>query len=220
MFGVVMPAIVLAIVVPIILWNERRKKARIAYAHELAAQHGFHVDTDSKNPPTQQFDLFGQGRSKKVSFQFWRDGEQDSVFHYQYTTGSGDNKTTHYRTCALISLPYAAPHTKIGPEGFWSGLGRMVGVRDIEVESTAFNEQYRITSDDERFAVALLDQQMIAWLLSSQSGRGAVKFELWGSWLLCVSDQLDLHLLFGYLDWSQGVRSHMPSVLPSLYPLR
>ena len=220
MFGLFMPLIVAAVAVPIVLWNERRKKARIAYAEQLATQYGFQVDTDTKRPPTQPFDLFDQGSSKKVSFQFWRDGEQDSVFQYQYTTGSGDNRTTHYRTCALISLPFAAPHTKIGPEGFWSGIGRAIGVRDIEVESPVFNDQYRISSDDERFAIALLDQQMIAWLLSSQSGRGAVKFELWGSWLLCVSDQLDMHLLFGYLDWSRGVRSHMPTVLPSLYPLR
>ncbi len=216
----IMTLIVAAIAVPIGLWNQRRNRERIAFAQQLAAQHGFHVDTDNKKPPTQPFDLFGQGSSKQVSFQFWRDGEQDSVFQYRYTTGSGDNKSTHLRTCALVALPFGAPHTKIGPEGFWSGIGRRVGVRDIEVESAAFNDQYRVTSDDERFAVTLLDQQMIAWLLSSQSGRGGIKFELWGSWLLCISDQLDLQRLFGFLDWSQRVRTHMPTVLPSLYPVR
>ncbi len=218
MFVLVMSALVALIAVPLALWAERRKKKRIAYAEQLAARHGFSVDTSAKGPPPQQFDLFGMGNSKKVSFQFWRAGEQDSVFEYQFTTGSGKNRTTHYRTLALIALPFAAPHTKIGPEGFWSGVGRMVGVRDIEVESAEFNDQYRVTGDDERFAIALLDHQMLAWLLSSQSGRGSIKFELWGSWLLCVSDRIEMDRMFGFLDWGQSVREHMPIVLTSLYP--
>ncbi len=207
------------VAVPVALWVERRKKTRRAWAQQLADQHGFQLDSDTKKPPEQPFDLFGAGSSKKVSFQFWRDGEQDSVFEYEYTTGSRDSRTTHRRTVALISLPFAAPHTKIGPEGFWSGIGRIVGVRDIEVESAEFNEQYRVTSADERFAVTLLDPQMLAWLLSSQSGRGDIRFELWGSWLLCVSGRLELDQMFGFLDWAQHVREQTPDVLQSLYPV-
>jgi hypothetical protein len=218
MFVLVIGALVAVVAVPLAMFAERRKKKRLTYAEQLAAQHGFIVDTSTKSPPPQQFDLFGMGSSKKVSFQFWRSGEQDSVFNYQFTTGSGKNKTTHYRTLALVQLPFAAPHTKIGPEGFWSGVGRMVGVRDIEIESAEFNDQYRVTGDDERFAVAFLDHQMLTWLLSSQSGQGSIKFELWGSWLLCVSDRIDMDLMFGFLDWAQNVRSHIPTVLTSLYP--
>lgn len=211
--------IFVGIVVAVIVVAQRQHRARIAHAKALAARHGFNVDTSTKKPPQQPFDLFEVGHSKKVKFQFWRDGENDSVFNYQYTTGSGDDSTTHKRTVALIALPFAGPHTKIGPEGFWSGIGRMIGVRDIEVESAEFNKQYRITSDDERFAIALLDHAMMAWLLSSQSGRGAIRFELWGSWLLCVSGTLELEEMFGFLDWAQDVRTHMPDVLTSLYPI-
>lgn len=193
---------------------------RIAYIRALAAKYGFTVDIGPKDPPDQPFDLFDQGHAKKVRYHMWRHGSQDSVFQYEYTTGSGDNKTTHKRTCALIDVPFVAAHTKIGPEGFWSKIGRAVGMRDIEVESAEFNEQYRVTGDDERFAITLLDQQMMAWLLSSQSGRGAIRFELGGPWLLCVSDELDIELMFGYLDWAIGVRNHMPPVLTSLYPRR
>ena len=219
MFFFVSVAVAL-VAIPVALWAERRKKAHRAWAQQLADQHGFQLDPNTKKPPEQPFDLFDAGSSKKVSFQFWRDGEQDSVFEYEYTTGSGDSRTTHHRTVALISLPFAAPHTKIGPEGFWSGIGRMVGVRDIEVESAEFNEQYRVTSDDERFAVTLLDQQMLAWLLSHQSGGGDIRFELWGSWLLCVSRRLELNQMFGFLDWAQHVRAQTPDVLQSLYPAR
>jgi len=207
------------VAIPLKIYANRQWKARISEAKLLAAKYGFEVDTDTKGPPSQRFDLFGLGHRKKVTVQFWRRGEQDSVFDYEYTTGSGKNRKKHRRTVAMIALPFAAPHTTIGPEGFWSGVGRMVGLRDIEVESPDFNDQYRVTGDDERFAVTLLDQQMLAWLLSSQSGRGAIRFELWGSWLLCVSEPLGVQRMLGYLDWAQGVRMHMPDVLPSLYPI-
>jgi len=216
---VVLYLVLVAIAAAVAFGVSRRTKQQIARAKRLAAKYGFEVDTDSKGPPGQQFDQFGIGRERTVSFQFWRAGEHDSVFHYRYTTGSGDDSTTHLCTLALISLAFAAPHTKIGPEGFWSGIRRAVGFRDIEVESTLFNDQFRVTGNDERFAVALLDQEMLAWLLSPDSSGGAVKFELWGSWLLCVSEKLDLEQMFGFLDWGQSVRSHMPGVLGSLYPL-
>ena len=212
--------VVAGIAIAIAIAYNSRQKAHIAAARALAAHYGFELDVAAKPPPNHDFDLFDIGRSKRVSFQLWRAGEQDSVFQYQYTTGSGDNKRTCHHTCALISLPFVAPHTKLGPEGFWSGIGRAVGIRDIEVESPDFNDQYRVTSDDERFAIALLDQPMIAWLLSNQSGRGAIRFEIWGPWLLCVSDRLEFEVTFGFLDWAQGVRSHMPVVLNSLYPRR
>jgi hypothetical protein len=211
-------ALPIAVVVLVTALVQQNKKRTIARAEALALQHGFRLDAGSKDPPQQKFDLFDLGSSPKVSFQFWREGEHDSVFKYQYTTGSGDDRRTHHRTCALINLAFAAPHTKIGPEGFWSNLGRMVGMRDIEVESAGFNRRYRVTSDDDRFAIALLDHQMLAWLLSSESGGGTIKFEIWGSWLLCVSDQLELEQMFGFLDWGQSVRAHMPDVLASLYP--
>ena len=59
---------------------------------------------------------------------------------------------------------------------------------------------------------------MLAWLLSHQSGGGDIRFELWGSWLLCVSRRLELNQMFGFLDWAQHVRAQTPDVLQSLYP--
>lgn len=201
-------------------YQKRHHQKRVTRATALASAHGFHLDVGPKDPPPQRFDLFDVGHGKKVLFQLWRPGEQDTVFDYEYTTGSGKERQVHHRTCALISLPFAAAHTKIGPEGFWSGVGRALGLRDIEVESDTFNSRYRVTSDDERFAVTLLDQPMIAWLLSAESGAGEIKFELWGPWLLCVSTRMDIDRQFGYLDWAAAIRGHMPKVLTSLYPAR
>ena len=221
LLGLLFPAIFAGIVAAVVIAVQRANKRKKEKAHRLAAQYGFLVDVERKDPPPQRFDLFDVGSSKAVTLQFWRPGSQHSVFEYEYSTGSGDNRTTHRRTCALISVPFEAPHTKIGPEGFWSGIGRKLGVRDIEVESPQFNELYKIESDDDRFAVTMLDGPTIDWLLDNSGHMTSkIRLEFWGPWMLCITNRLDMELMFGYLDWAESIPSHLPDVLTSLYPTR
>lgn len=194
------------------------EKKRRAAAVALAKQRGFEIHVEDKAPPPLGFDLFNLGGSRKVSYHIWPPGSQDSAFQYRYSTGSGKNRTTHHLSCVLIHVPFTAPHLKIGPEGFWSSIGKMVGVRDVEVESPQFNERYRVASADERFAITLLDQHMIAWMLSPNSGGGTVRFEFGGRWMLCWGDDVPFEQLFGYLEWAQHARENLPDVLSSLYP--
>lgn len=194
--------------------ERRRRAAAIAYA----SARGFQVDVGPKAPPSLPFDLFDIGQGRRVSYQIWREGTHDTAFQYRYTTGSGDDRRTYKRSCALIAVPFTAPHLTIGPEGFWSSIGRMIGRRDIEVESPQFNQRYRVRCDDERFAITFLDPPMIAWMLSPHAGGGTVRFELGGPWMLCWADELAYEELFGLLEWAQHARTHVPSVLTSLYP--
>ncbi len=183
----------------------------------VAARHGLEVDVATKQPPPLDFDLFDDGRGKKVTAQMWRAREEDSVFQYEYTTGSGEHSTTHRRSVALVQVPFRAPHLVISSEDWWSKLKRAVGMRDIELESPEFNDRYRVRCDDERFAVTLLDPATVAWMLSPASGRGAVTFEFGGTWLLCFCDQLDVESLPGLLAWAQSARHQFPTVLTDLY---
>lgn len=194
------------------------EKKRRAAAVALARSRGYEIAVDDKAPPPLGFDLFDVGSSRKVSYQIWKPGAHDSAFQYRYTTGSGKNRQTHRRSCVLLALPFTAPHLTIGPEGFWSAIGRAIGLRDIEIESPQFNDRYRVRCADERFAITLLDHHMIAWMLSPASGGGQVKFELAGRWMLCFGDDVSFEQLFGYLDWAESARTHLPAVLPSLYP--
>ncbi|MFK7919533.1 MAG: hypothetical protein AB8G14_15770 [Ilumatobacter sp.] len=199
---------------------KRDAQRKRAWAIALATQYGFRIDPDEKGPPPHRFDVFSDGHSKRVTNQIWRDGSPNSVFDYTYTTGQGDSRTTHRRTCALIALRFAAPHTKIATENFFSTLGRRLGIRDIETESVRFNEIYRISSDDERFAINLLDSRAMDWLLDrTPNGPGSITFEFWGPWLVCVSSRMPTQDQFGFLDWAQSVPSWFPTVLDSLYPV-
>ncbi|MEP1122466.1 MAG: hypothetical protein ABJH68_01080 [Ilumatobacter sp.] len=215
MFGAVV-----ALVVFLIIRGQRIAARQRARAIALAAHYGFLIDASTKGPPPQRFDAFGTGHSRKVTNQLWRPGSTDSVFDYTYTTGSGKNQTTHRRTCALVALPFDAPYTKIATENFFSTLGQRLGIRDIETESVRFNDVYRITSDDERFAITLLDSSAIDWLLEHiPNGPGSVTFELWGPWLLCISKRMAIDAQFGFLDWARSVPDQFPDVLTSLHPI-
>ncbi len=191
-----------------------RHRARM---RAVASAAGLEVDVSTKQPPPLDFDLFDAGGSKRVSAQMWRAGEPDSVFQYRYTVKSGENSTTYEFTAALIEVPFTAPHLTISTENWWSRMKRVVGLRDIEVESPHFNDRYHVRCDDERFAIALLDPPMIAWMLSPQSGDGVVTFEFGGRWMLCHCDQLALEALPGMLAWARSVRSELPTVLTDLY---
>ena len=190
---------------------------QLARLRAIAAAHGLQVDVSTKKPPPIDFNLFDTGNSKKVKAQMWRAGEQDSVFQYQYTVSSGENSTTYQFTAALIELPFMSPHLTISTENWWSKIKRTVGLRDIEVESPEFNERYQVRCSDDRFAITLLDPAMIGWMLSPDSGRGVVTFELLGPWMLCHCDQLDVEQLPGMLVWAQSARARLPVVLTDLY---
>ncbi|MEO6570591.1 MAG: hypothetical protein ABIO83_03505, partial [Ilumatobacteraceae bacterium] len=155
--------LVVGAVVGLALWFASKYTARqAAMWRAFAARHGLQVDVERKGPPPIDFDLFDLGRSRGVQPQLWAPGQQDSVFQYEYTVSSGDNSTTHRVTAALITVPFHGPHLTISTENWLRRAKRLVGVRDIEVESPPFNDRYHVRCDDERFAITLLDPPMIA----------------------------------------------------------
>jgi hypothetical protein len=207
--------VVIAGAITYVAYQQRaRQRAKM---RAVAARHGLEVDISSKKPPQLDFDLFDVGSGRTVDAQMWRAGENDSVFQYRYTEGSGDNSRTYQFTSALIDVPFVAPHLTISSENWWSKMKQAVGLRDIELESPDFNERYQVRCPDERFAITLLDPSMIAWMLTPDSGSGAVTFEFLGPWMLCHCSQLEIDELPGMLAWAQSVRGQLPAVLAELY---
>lgn len=97
-----------------------------------------------------------EGRSDDISFR---------AFQYQYTTGSGKNRQTHYYTVASCELPTWMPDLSVSPEGFFDMVGKFFGGQDIQFESHDFNEKFRITSSNVKFAHDILHPQMMEWFL-------------------------------------------------------
>ncbi len=200
------------------VWAYLFEQKRKADARLLATERGFHLDTDKTGPPDEPFALFSTGHGRQASYCLWRDDSNVAAFQYRYVTGSGKTRQVHDFSCVLAPTSFFAPHLRIEPEGMISAIGRLVGIRDIEVESPEFNRLYQVRCDDERFAITLLDHEMIAWMLDSTSGRGAVRFEFGGEWMLASIRKMPFDELFGFYDWAAWAVDHTPAVLPSLYP--
>lgn len=83
----------------------------------------------------------------------------------------------------LVELPVSLPGIELVPETVASRFARYLGRGDIDVESHAFNERWRVICDDARYAHAVLTPRMVARLLEPDVAELAIRIE--GSALLC-----------------------------------
>lgn len=75
-----------------------------------------------------------------------------------------------------------------------------MGGRDIDFELESFNRAFQVRSDDPRFAHALVDARMIAWLQDLPSDTG---FEILDGTLLCRTPRrLDRDLTWRWKRWT------------------
>ena len=118
---------------------------------------------------------------------------------------------TIWRSCAATRRTFDAPFLRIEPRG---GDVDLVGgkLEELSFESETFNDVWRVRTSDRRFAVAFVDQRMMAWLEERMTD---VAFEVGGGWVMVeIDDDADRALL----DTLEGFIDHIPRVVGSLYP--
>lgn len=103
------------------------------------------------------------------------------LFHTQEETTAG--MTDQVFQVTLVELPVSLPGIEFVPETLASRFARQLGRGDIDVESHAFNEHWRVVCDDPRYAHAVLTPRMVARLLEPDVAELAIRIE--GSALLC-----------------------------------
>ena len=92
--------------------------------------------------------------------------------------GDGDRRMTRraYQV-TLAELPVRLPRVDIVPEGIAAQVAKRLGGRDVDVESHAFNQRWRVLADDPRYAHALLDPRMVERLLQVDAEGVAIRIE-------------------------------------------
>jgi hypothetical protein len=117
-------------------------------------------------------------------------GVEVCICEYKYswsTQGPGGTDTTNARyPCTLAGVTADCPPTSIGRERWYSGIGRALGARDIELGHAEFDRTFRLASVDEGFARALLTDDLVAWLLTAPK---RVCFEIGGGAALSYSER-------------------------------
>ena len=198
------------------------KVAAIAAAKGLSYSSG-----DPFGSTAVAFPLFCEGDGREVLNVVWLErgtgqGQPSPthVFDYGFYRVHRDRygrevKSWHWFTCAMAEPGGTFPALRVQDMTVVGKVLEHLGGEPITFESEEFNETFRVTSDDRRFASALIDPRMMEFLLQT---KGAVDFETRGRYVLLSSHQLapdELPILLGLAD--EFVR-RIPAVVWNLYP--
>lgn len=196
--------------------RRQRELAALAHAHGL----DFAVD-DAFGTLGQPFTLFGKGDGRGVENVSWGEWQDLAVraFDYWYydesTDSNGRTSQTYSRfSCALVSVDAACPRLTIEQDNVLTRLADALTFDDIGFESEEFNRGFDVRGD-ERFAHALVDARMMAWLLRHGDGYA---FEVVGNRLLCWTRRVSPAAFVHLLGTTKGFRDQIPEVVRSLYP--
>ena len=152
--------VIVAVVLGIIAYSKKRNAALWQRRHAMA-QYGWHPAPPNPWLTEVAARLWTRGRPNEMFAGDYR-GRGMCVLEYVYTTSNGKTTTTHVVNLIALNLPSALPPLTLTAE---SGVTRMLAGRDLELESQAFNDRFRITCADERYASAVLHPRMMEWML-------------------------------------------------------
>ncbi len=165
------------------LWLEARRRKAV---REWAERVGWtYVGSDRSLVGRWRGAPFGTGSSRRTSEVVvgpWQ-GRQCVSFRYQFTTGSGKNRTTHTYHVVAMALPAYLPTLELTPEGVGARIAKAFGGQDIQFESEDFNRAWRVRAADERFAHAVVHPRLMARLLQGDARGLALRVE--GTDVLC-----------------------------------
>lgn len=177
-----------------IVWAAVSAKARDARRQQhagFATVHGLsYVDDPADKSLFERFDRsifgvgtekpFGRGHSRRAENVLSGSvrGHAVSAFTYVFKVtrrnGETTRTTTYHWSVVTVALPAALPPIEIGDEGLFDALG----LGGVQFESTEFNDRFRVSCDDRRFASAFVHPRMMGLMLARQRGITRVRGDL------------------------------------------
>ncbi len=158
------------------------------------------------------FRLFSRGDSRRVPYRARGEyrGHPIEVFDYQYSTGSGKNRQTHFYTPLMVHTPWMLGRIIIRPENFLDKIAAAIGFDDIDLDSHEFNRKFFVKSPDKKYAYDLLHPRSMEYLLSHP--RMTVETAE-GIFLFYFEGKLDLGKAPSLLDAGVGFVELLPEYL-------
>lgn len=168
-----MPLLVFLLAGGLLWFAWQQNKKRQAAAQAFAASRGWAY---TPNVPSLvdrwRSAPFGIGSSRRASNVLTGDfhGRQVVSFDYQYTTGSGKSRSTSYFHVVALSLPAALPWLRLSPDGAGAAMARFFGGQDIDFESEAFNQAWRVqASPPPQYAYDFVHPRMMDRLMAADA---------------------------------------------------
>lgn len=174
---------VAGVVLYVAWWREKQRREKLM---QVAMELGYNYEPEALvHAELPQFKLFDRGRSRQSKNVLRRGagGRETIVFDYQYTTGSGKNKSTHRQTVAAFRWAGTQlPRFELGPESWWHAVGEALGWKDIDFDSfPEFSRRYRLKGDDETAIRSVFTPGVIGFF-ETQEPKWTI--EAWGDWLI------------------------------------
>lgn len=185
--GALLPNLFLVLLVAAVLvsgWWFHRK--RVAAVRAWAAGVGWRVvGHDAALVHRWRGRPFGIGNRRRVSELVVGTfaGRHAATFRYEYTTGSGKNRSTVTHHVVTMALPTFLPTVELTPDGLGAKLAKAFGAQDLVFESEAFNQAWRVTAPDARYAHAVLHPRLMERLLRPDARGLSLRIE--GTDVLC-----------------------------------
>jgi Protein of unknown function (DUF3137) len=86
---------------------------------------------------------------------------------HSYSRGSGKSRRTYTHTLASTQVPRTWATTTIARANVWNKLSELMGKKDMQLDNSAFNKVFHVTTDDENFALVFLTPQLQEWMLAT-----------------------------------------------------
>jgi hypothetical protein len=166
------------------------------------------------------FPMFGRERSGTENV-VWdrRQGTDVRAFDFWYREAD-DGRPVGGRwrlTCAVVPLPASCPRMRVAPRDLVDGAVGALFREGVRLELEAFTRRFHVETDDERFAVAFLDQRMMEAFLALPE---EVAADVNGDVLLLSAPLLAPERVLRLLDAAAEIHRRIPRVISGLYPLR
>lgn len=189
-------------------WSKKQREAAQAWA----AARGW---TYTRNVPAlvQRWESapFRRGHSRRAQNVLTGTFQERHVvsFQYQYTTGSGKNQTTYTFHVVSLSLPARLPWLHLGPDGAGASVAKFFGGQDINFESKAFNDAWRVQGPEGRYAFDFIHPRMMDRLMAGDALGKSITVE-GNDIFLAVSGRQQLEAIDTYVNLLYGIQDLIP----------
>lgn len=203
-------------------WRWRRGASRQRRLMLLCRRAGLDFAPLDLSPDTAwlPFPMFGRPEHGTENV-VWdrRLGPEVRAFDYWYEEPTDDEAIAPRRrfTCAVVPLAASARRLRVAPRDVTDGVKSALGLSEVRLELERFNRRFVVEAEDERFAVAFLEQRMMEALLTLPEGVTAEANE---HVLLLFAPLLPAEQVLLLFDAAVRIHRRVPRVLPSLYPPR
>lgn len=208
-FGVLLWVLFVPACLAFMIWAVVRRRRIVA---EWAARNGWTVVGSDPGYATRwqgrPFRLGRNGRATEVLVGRF-DGRPATSFTWQYTTGSGKNRSTVSHHVVAVALAAYLPTVELTHDGFGARLEKSLGGQDIQFESEAFNQVWRVQAAMPRSAHDIVHPRLMERLLRPDAVGLSLRIE--GSDLLCWASGVQrLDAIGRYLTVLTAVADSIP----------